>query len=124
MESALGSSENTLKIDFKRNRTPGQNEGFDWSVDIAIEGGSIQELDTAALMLAPDGGYHKCLRYNMDKDDPNWNWGIGLNTMQVYRTADGQYGTLKLYFTAANEDELGSVRVVCHHNPTGERYLR
>ena len=113
-----------LNLHLKRDRRPGQYDGFDWSIEFSIEGGGIRKLHEEGLMLAPTEGYMPLIRYEARRDDPDWSASVDINLMHVYRTAAGEYGTLEIQFFASRDDDADSAIVTMYHNPTGERYLR
>lgn len=123
--SALAGVDLDLMIDLKRSRNAHDEESFDWSMEVSLDQGEIQELHTEGPMLAPLDGYQPRFCYKQYGGDPNWSGSIGGELILVYRTAKGEYGTLDfLLDMTTREGEPDSVIVTGHHNPTGERYLR
>jgi len=99
---------------------PRENKRYDYNLQIAIVGGSIQSTDDEFTYLAPEGGYVPSLTLGAKAEDPKWAGNV---KQEFYiKTADGHYGRLSIDWYA----ELTSPTHFewnCTINPLGSRNL-
>jgi hypothetical protein len=105
----------------KRDWKPDQIRGFDWQVEIFIDGAEMVEFEIGQAKIAPKDGYQKSFKYGSKKEDAHWSGGF--NRYYVFRTKDGLYGFINFRLTADIEDGAQSTTLEVRLNETGSRNL-
>ncbi len=99
---------------------PRENKRYDYSLQIAVLGGGIQQTEDDFTYLAPEGGYSPKLNVGQKANGTDW---IGKVQQEFYiKTAEGHYGRLSVdWYTwqaAPTHFEWD-----CSINPSGSRNL-
>lgn len=105
----------------KRDWRPNQIRGFDWQVEISIDGAELIEFEMGQAKIAPKEGYQKSLKYGAKKEDTQWSGGF--DQYYVLRTKNGLYGFINFRLTADIEDGAQSTTLEVRLNESGSRSL-
>jgi hypothetical protein len=117
------SDDGSLEIICKRtplSSPPPGNAHFDYSFEIAVNGGAIQTTADEFTYLAPESGYSTSYKVAQKADDPKW-WGRVTQEFYI-KTADGHYGRLSVDWYAS-QNAPNHLDWDCSINPSGSRNL-
>lgn len=110
-----------IKILPERDWKPDQLEGFDWQVEISMDGAELVEIEIGQAKIAPIDGYQKSFKYGSKKDD--LKWGGAVRRHYAFRTNSGLYGFIDLMLRANREDGSQSTTLEVRLNESGSRSL-
>jgi hypothetical protein len=110
-----------IKILPDRDWKPDQIEGFDWKVEISMDGAELVEIEIGQAKIAPEGGYQKSFKYGSKKED--LQWGGAVRRHYAFRTKSGLYGFIDLMLRANREDGNQSTTLEVRLNESGSRIL-
>lgn len=117
----IGDGNIEILISATRNRKPDQNRGFEWILNISMDGGKLLEIDSAT-SLAPLDGYVNNLSFGFKSNDVPWKAGFN-NKRIAFKTKEGQYGRLDADFYANREDDKVALYIETRVNLSGKRNL-
>lgn len=113
-----------IKITAKRGEVKGigQTARYNWSFEMEILNGGILETTQEQAFLAPEEGYKSSWGYGFLASDSDWKHRKHGNTFLFLKLPNGNYGRLKIRFSAEPGSKL-SGRIYSYLNPTGGRLL-
>lgn len=105
----------------ERDWKPDQLEGFDWQVEISMDGAELVEIEIGQAKIAPIDGYQKSFKYGSKKED--LKWGGAVRRHYAFRTNRDLYGFIDLMLRVNREDGSQSTSLEVRINETGSRSL-
>jgi len=105
----------------ERDWKPDQLEGFDWQVEISMDGAELVEIEIGQAKIAPIDGYKKSFKYGSKKED--LQWGGAVRRHYAFRTNSGLYGFIDLMLRVNREDANQSTSLEVRINESGSRSL-
>jgi hypothetical protein len=110
-----------IKILPDRDWKPDQLEGFDWQVEITMDGAELVEIEIGQAKIAPIDGYQKSFKYGSNKDDLQWSSAVRRH--YAFRTNSGLYGFIDLMLRVNREDGNQSTSLEVRLNESGSRNI-
>jgi len=110
----LGKGIGVIVVDGKRDKKPGQINGFPWSVDISMEGSQFRSWPLGRLPLAPLDGYADHWHYDSENDG---------HIRFVFRTDGGLFGLIDCSIWPRQDEGRKCMQFSVYLNEAGARNL-